>query len=712
LLFFRVRLYDPGPLFARLEPRLPFLWTWGFLFVSGCLILAASVLAWMERGTFVNQFAGGWSWRTVLLAWLALAVTTALHECAHGLTCKHFGGEVRDMGFLLMYFIPCFYCNVSDAWLFPQKWKRLWVTLAGPYCDLLLWALGLFAWRITQPGTMVHDFAWFVVSLCGMRVFFNVNPLLKLDGYYLLSDLVEIPNLRRRAREYFKAHLRWLLWGARRPDPEPRGRLLLGYGTVAWFFSLVFLTLTVAGFAVYFFSKATVLGIAWTMLLGYASAQRLFRDFSRGEMLAMVRERRKRGRMWVTLGALLATALAYVPIQDRVGGTFLIRPAGRAEIRAPVAGFLREVEADEGGWVSVGERVARLEVPDLESRLLQKQAERSESEAKLRLLQIGPRPEEVAEQRLRVERTRVWRDLARHDLERTGQALKAELAEIEGQIRQFRAESDRAAEALRRDLSLLTRRALQLDIFRESTKTWKVAVAQLAQAEARLRARLAEGTLKAEAELARRETEAAEAEAKLRLLEAGSRPEEIEAEKARHARIDEEIRFLEIQRSKLSLSSPVSGVIATPRLKEQVGRYFQEGDLITVVEAQSLVEAEVAVAEQEMERVRAGQPVLLKVRALPFQTFRTRVDRIAQVSLRAQERGVPAGARSSLPPPPTQTAATDASGSFVVYCVLDDPRHTLKTGMTGYARVLIGPTPIGGLLVNRVLRMIRTEFWW
>lgn len=709
ILLIRVPLYDPGRLFNRLEPRLRFVWTRGFLAATAGLVLLAGMLAWAERGSFVNQFAGGWGWQTVVLACLALAVTTAAHECAHGLTCKRFGGEVREMGFLLMYFIPCFYCNVSDTWLFAERWKRLWVTLAGIYCDVVLWALGLFAWRLTQPLTAAHDFAWFVVSLCGFRVFFNANPLLKLDGYYVLSDLLDVPNLRRRGRARFKSYLRWILWGADRPTPEPQANLLFAYGMVAWCFSAVFLTITVSGFAIYFFSKATVAGVFWTALMGSVSARRLFRDFTKGEVRAMIQERRGRVTTWFFAVGMIALLLAAVPVQDRAGGMFLIRPAARAEIRAPIAGFLREVAADEGGRISTGQRVARLEVPDLDSRLLQKQAERQESVAKLRLLEVGPRPEMVQEQRLRVERTRLWRNLARQDLERGRANLDAELAEIGAQIRQFRAESDRAIDALSRDRALLNRQALNADQFRETEKLCKVTAAQLSQAQSRLNAREAEGTVKAEAELAFRDKEAAEAEAALRLLEAGTRVEEIEAEKARLSRIEEEIRFLERQRSQLSVISPVAGTIVTPRLHERIGRYFQEGELITEVEAPARVEAEVAIAEQDVSRVTPGQEVVLKVRALPFRTFRTRVERIAQVSIRAQDRG------ESGPPKPhadAQANPSDMSGAFLVYCVMDDPDRLLKTGMTGYARVLLGPTPAGEFLAQRFLRLVRTEFWW
>ncbi len=97
-----------------------------------------------------------------------------------------------------MFFMPCFYCNVSDAWLFREKSKRLWVTFAGGYFELFVWALAVFVWRLTVPESMVNYLAFVVLASCGIQSFFNFNPLIKLDGYYLLSDGMELPNLHQR----------------------------------------------------------------------------------------------------------------------------------------------------------------------------------------------------------------------------------------------------------------------------------------------------------------------------------------------------------------------------------------------------------------------------------------------------------------------------------------------------------------------------------
>jgi hypothetical protein len=224
LLAWRKSVFDPDRLFTQLDPSLRLLWTRSFVVLSAASIAVAVAVSWLNRREIVTDFTSSLVVRpeTLLLAWLTLVVATTLHEFAHGLTCKHFAGEVHEVGFLLLFFIPCFYCNVSDAWLMREKSKRLWVTLAGAWCDLCLWAASVFVWRLTPSETVPHYLAWVLMGVTGVRVFFNLNPLLKLDGYYLLSDAIDLPNLRGRAWERVAGHVRWLLW-ARRGRRRSRG---------------------------------------------------------------------------------------------------------------------------------------------------------------------------------------------------------------------------------------------------------------------------------------------------------------------------------------------------------------------------------------------------------------------------------------------------------------------------------------------------------
>jgi putative peptide zinc metalloprotease protein len=689
ILYWRKSFFDPDRLFTWLAPKIGFFWTPAFLvFSAGCIVLAAALL-WTNRQGLASSFLDSLRWETAFLAWLALMVVTTCHEFAHGLTCKRHGGEVHEVGFLLLFFMPCFYCNVSDAWLFKEKSKRLWVTLAGGYFELFLWALAVFVWRLSTPDSLVNYVAFVVLSACGVQTLFNFNPLLKLDGYYLLSDWAEVPNLHQRSADYVKGRLRWLLWGADRPDPEPRGRVLLTYGLVSWLYSLAFLALSLVVMSHFLGERLGPVGLVAVVLLALMSLRGLLHGFTAGEVRNMILLRHKRTVVWALLLVAGPAALFLIPIEDRASGPFQVRSAVRGELRAPVAGFLQAVCCDEGDRVTVGTPVARLDVPDLASRVAQKRSEVAEAQARLRLLETGPRYLEVIEQRRRVERVEDWRDRARQDLARARLALTAELDRLDKQIAAHDAELDAAQDSLARIRRVVNRGASTPEEYREADKRLRVAQALRNQARAQKRARQALGTQEHETELGRRARELADARATLTLLEAGTRPEEIEAERARLLRLQEELRYLQSVRARLPIHSPVTGLLTTPRLREKVGQFVREGDLIAVVEGPTALEADVSLAEQDVARVQVGQPVDLKARALPFETFPAQVERIA-----------PAAGRG------------EVQSTVTLGCRLESTGGTLRPGMTGHARVFTGRRSLGGVMLDRGLRFLRTEFWW
>lgn len=132
--------------------------------------------------------------------WLIALATIAVHECGHGLTCKHYGGDVNEMGFLLLAFQPCLYCNVNDAWLFDNKWQKINVALAGVWVELLLAAFAVFVWLLIDVANPIGFIAFVVFTIVvASSLLVNLNPLLKFDGYYVLTDWLEIQNLRQNA---------------------------------------------------------------------------------------------------------------------------------------------------------------------------------------------------------------------------------------------------------------------------------------------------------------------------------------------------------------------------------------------------------------------------------------------------------------------------------------------------------------------------------
>ncbi len=701
ILYWRVKLLDPNRLFNWLEPSFRFVWTRGFVFFALMVIVLATMVAAVNWRDVVDYYPNAIRWETLVIGWLVLIAVTTLHEFAHGLTCKHFGGEVHEIGFLLLFFMPSFYCNVSDAYLMNKR-RRIWITLAGGFCDLIVWAAALLTWRITDANSLVHDASWVAITICGVRIFLNLNPLIPLDGYYLLSDVADIENLRRSSREYVATRLRWLLWGAARPGREPRGRFLLAYGLISWLFSAAYLSLFIVGLVASLGVRWGWLGVIIAILLMRYVVPLRFKGFFGSELAAMVRMRRPRTIGWIVAGALLPALLCWVEMKDRANGSWRLRPKIRAEVRAPVSGFLKTVQRHEGNRVLAGDLVACLEIPDLASRIAQKKAEVAEARSKLRILEIGPRPEEVREQRQRVERAKSWHELAGVDLKRGHDAHVNELSRLDGQIRQYDAEMKFARDVLDRYRELVRTDAMSVDHFRETEKQYLVAKAQWEQTRDKKKSEETIGTQLQESELARRNKELEDARAILTLLEAGTRPEEVDGQRAHLARLTEEAKYLEVLAAKVCLTSPVPGIVITPRMHERIGQFFREGELICEVEEPAEMEVEIALDEQEIARVAIGQPVELKARALPFDTLWATVERIASS---AQSTEAPTAEKAA-------SVKADTHSMFTVYCRLDTTDVALRSGMKGHARIICGQRPVGAVLGQQVVRAFRTEFWW
>ena len=254
LFYLRLRAFDPDAVLTRLIGGVGFFFTPFFVGLSGLTILAALGVMVANWGAIGSHLGGLNVAHALLWAWPTIIIVAIAHELAHALTCKRFGGEVREMGFLLIYFHPALYTNVSDAWLFPRKSQRLWVSFAGAYFELFLWALATLIWWLTPKETMLSSLALMIMITSGLKSLFNLNPLIKLDGYYLLSDLLEVPNLRGRAFRYLAEGIKGRLGMARQQGakvPKRERRVYLLYGLLAipyTIYMLGFIVWTFGGF--------------------------------------------------------------------------------------------------------------------------------------------------------------------------------------------------------------------------------------------------------------------------------------------------------------------------------------------------------------------------------------------------------------------------------------------------------------------------------
>jgi putative peptide zinc metalloprotease protein len=278
------------------------------------------------------------------------------------LACKHFGGEVRELGFMLLVFAPCLYCDVSDAWRLPNKWHRVAVSAAGIFVEIILAAVATIVWWYAQPG-VVQLVALNIMIICTLNTLLvNGNPLLRYDGYYVLSDLVEIPNLWIRARDALRRYTTHWLFSRRttpvQDDPlvPARKRPWLAIYAVA---SKVYLGLVLVaivwGLVKYlhpyhlevlaYLVGLTVVGSA---LVGpVTSASRLLRSPTRRAEL-------RQGRFALLLAAGLATIVCVLalPVNYYVRSPVVLIPADAARVSAKIDGMLASI-------LPAGRRVAR-----------------------------------------------------------------------------------------------------------------------------------------------------------------------------------------------------------------------------------------------------------------------------------------------------------------------------------------------------------------
>ncbi|GAA5506658.1 hypothetical protein Rcae01_02111 [Novipirellula caenicola] len=687
LLFFRVKLFDPNETLNWLEPKTRWLFSPVLFVIALCCGMVALGTVWIQRELFVQQFAANFGWQAFVVAWGTTILITICHEYGHGLACKRYGGDVHEMGALSIFFTPCFYCNVSDAWLLPNRWQRLLISMAGTYVDFLVWIVAVAVWRVTTPDAALNFAAWVIVSACGLRVAFNLNPLMRLDGYYALCDLLHTHNLRRRARKRFVGYSRWFLWGGEKPEPSTEHTMLMVYGAGNWVFTVGFLGLMSFQASVYLQSMMGIGGVVAALGFFSLTTKSYFKGTLGENFSTMFRSRKLR----VFSGLAIFAGVLAIPIHDRAGGEFHVRPVVRREVRAPIAGFLREINADEGDTVAADSLLAMIEVPELISNIARKKAEIAESEALLRRLNCGPRVEQIRDQQERIERAKHWKELAESDLKRARQSLVQELAALELTVQRANAQVKYRSEILAQMQSLHDRGGLAGQQLLTHQKNHQDAVLDANQAVAEMRAREAEGVIRFEGELARREKELADAVGALTLLEAGSRLEDIDAEKAHLQRLNEELKHLLHQQSQQLVKCPVGGTIITPRLKEKVGVFVERGMPLCVIEDLHQLEAEISVSEKDARVLVAGHPITLKPRSLPFTSIPATVDRIA---------------------PAAQSLVPNAPRTVTVYCVVDNRDGMLRTGMTGFGRIRSERQPLGILLFQAGARLVRSEFMW
>ena len=179
------------------------------------------------------------NWLWMLLAWVLLKI---VHEFGHGIACKRYGGEVREMGIVFILLAPMAYVDVTSSWQFASKWRRINVAVAGIYIELVIAALAVLVWSYTRSELVAHLLYNIVLMASISTVAFNLNPLMRFDGYYILSDFLEIPNLYSEGSQAVRRLLSRWFYGKSPAGPERAGRLswiIATYGVASLFWRIM-----------------------------------------------------------------------------------------------------------------------------------------------------------------------------------------------------------------------------------------------------------------------------------------------------------------------------------------------------------------------------------------------------------------------------------------------------------------------------------------
>jgi putative peptide zinc metalloprotease protein len=342
------------------------------LILSAVALLAAEFDVLRSRLPEFQAFFAAQNW---LLLALALAVTKVLHEIGHGLACKRFGGECHEMGLMLLVGTPCLYCNVTDAWMIPSKWRRAVVGAAGMYVELNLAAIATFVWWFSQPGLVNHLClnVMFVSSVS--TLLFNGNPLLRYDGYYILSDLLEIPNLRQKSAAVVQRTLgQWLLGISPRRDPFLPVRRQWAFALYAvassiygWLVSLsifwfLYRVLQPHGLAVIGQMLGAAMIVSLFVVPGFRLAYFLFQPARADSMNKM------RAATGLGIVAAIVVGVLAVPLPYYVTCSVELAPRGATSVYVDVPGQVRTVHV-RSGPVQPGQPIVELD--DVDARLVE-----------------------------------------------------------------------------------------------------------------------------------------------------------------------------------------------------------------------------------------------------------------------------------------------------------------------------------------------------
>jgi putative peptide zinc metalloprotease protein len=569
-------IFNPSRLLARLSRTFGgFLFSWlGVLAMFAFFCLGA----YAYTNVSFEHIAVGPD--AIAIAFILKTCSGLLHEVGHGIACQHYGGNVTEIGFTLFYYVqPAFYCDTSSSYLITRRRHKMIVQLAGTIMSLMYMSALTIVLVLLDPSVPIYPGLALVLAISSVLVFVNLNPFLKFDGYYAICDYFGFANLRDRSFKLARAWLSKRVLGIEIPTeqlPRRTRTVLITYAMVSFVFTMLFI------YIVYFRVLAPVVerfhgaGVVFAVVItAYLLRNTTLRPIANLARL-VVRERRRiftRGRAAVLViltAAIIGPWFASWPVL--VDAELVIVPRQRADVRAQAAGRVDEILVAEGERVRRGQPLATLRNAALHAQIATLEAEREVAFHHLDQLRRGPRAEELAVARRRLDHTRSV-------VQRTTQ--------------------DAAVANSLVAVSLGTQASADTAAGRLATSTGAAGAAQWS----------------------------------LSLLEAGPRREDIAVAEAEHARIESQLAQLRADEALLTLRSPIDGVVATAHLEDRRQAMLAPGDLFTEVHDLGEVVGEIALSRSDpLAEIGIGREVALRLYGAPDDEIRARIERVREAA--------------------------------------------------------------------------------
>lgn len=393
-LFMKFPLHDPSPWLGDFVQKIRFVWSKWFVGFALLLYVWTGGLLLANAHKFAEHRIDFFSASNLMLIWVTIIIIKTLHEFGHATTCRHFGGEVHEMGFCLMCFTPCGYVDASDAWMMRRQKHKLFTTIAGVFTELIIACIAAHLWLVLPDG-LGRSLAFNAMLVASINtIVFNINPLMRFDGYYVLCDLLEIPNLRSKAIAFCSYHLQRVFLGYRNLQQESmfadeaNGRVFIFYAIAAYLYMISI----IYGFTQIFGRVLAPIGLHdFGLYLGFfVEGSFVLLPFIKvimdatnpgAHIVKIGSTTRRVAAFFATLAVVVAASLV-IPTHYRVREQALVTMASIEGVGSEVGGVIKAVHVHTGQWVKKGDLLITLDNPDIAAEL--KIAEATRQQARVR----------------------------------------------------------------------------------------------------------------------------------------------------------------------------------------------------------------------------------------------------------------------------------------------------------------------------------------